>query len=169
MNAGAYGGEMSAVVENTLALDIEAGELFTVEDHEFGYRKSIYMQHPEWICLAVNLSLTVGNREEIEAQMREFAQSRREKQPLEYPSGGSYFQRPEGHFAGKLIEDAGLKGFCIGGAQVSEKHAGFLINRGDATAEEMLALEEKVCKEVRTQFGVTLTREVRFIATEKEK
>ncbi len=169
MNAGAYGGEMSMVVENSLALDVEAGELFTVEDHAFGYRKSVYMEHPEWVCLAVNFSLTAGVREEIEAQMREFAQSRREKQPLEYPSAGSYFKRPEGYFAGKLIEDAGLKGLRIGDAAVSEKHAGFLVNFGEATAEDMLALEAKVKEEVASRFGVELLREVRFIPTEKEK
>ena len=169
MNAGAYGGEMSMVVENSLALDVSAGELFTVENHEFGYRKSIYMEHPEWVCLAVNFSLSAGAREEIESQMREFAQSRREKQPLEYPSAGSYFKRPEEHFAGKLIEDAGLKGLRIGDAAVSEKHAGFLVNLGDATAEDMLSLESKVREEVVARFGVELTREVRWIPTEKEK
>lgn len=169
MNAGAYGGEMSMVVENSLALDVEAGELFTVEDHAFGYRKSIYMEHPEWVCLAVNFSLTVGVREEIEEKMREFAQSRRKKQPLEFPSAGSYFKRPEGDFAGKLIEDAGLKGWRIGDAAVSEKHAGFLVNLGEASAEDMLALEAKVREEVASRFGVNLQREVRFIPTEKEK
>lgn len=169
MNAGAYGGEMSAVVENTLALDVSAGELFTVEDHAFGYRKSIYMEHPEWICLAVNLSLVEGKCEEIEAKMKEFSQSRREKQPLEFPSAGSYFKRPEGNFAGKLIEEAGLKGVRIGGAAVSEKHAGFLINLGEATAEEMLLLEEKVRGEVASRFGVVLEREVRFVPTAKEE
>ncbi|MBO5939366.1 MAG: UDP-N-acetylmuramate dehydrogenase [Clostridia bacterium] len=169
MNAGAYGGEMSAIVENALVLDVAEGELFTLEDHAFGYRKSIYMECPEWICLAVNLNLFVGDREEIEAKMKEFAQSRREKQPLEYPSAGSYFKRPEGNFAGKLIEDAGLKGMRIGGAAVSEKHAGFLINLGNATAEDMLSLEAKVCEEVASRFGVTLEREVRFIPSEKEE
>lgn len=169
MNAGAYGGEMSMVVENSLALDVKAGELFTVEDHAFGYRKSVYMEHPEWVCLAVNFSLSVGVREEIETKMREFAQSRREKQPLEFPSAGSYFKRPEGNFAGKLIEDAGLKGKRIGDAAVSEKHAGFLVNLGNATAGEMLALEALVRDEVASRFGVALHREVRFIPTEKEQ
>ena len=127
------------------------------------------MEHPEWVCLAVNFSLALGVREEIEAKMREFAQSRREKQPLEYPSGGSYFKRPEGYFAGKLIEDAGLKGARIGDAAVSEKHAGFLVNLGEATAKDMLALEALVREKVATKFGVELTREVRFIPTEKEQ
>ena len=166
MNAGAYGGEMSMVVENSLALDTKAGELFTVEDHAFGYRQSIYMEHPEWVCLAVNFSLTSGVREEIEAKMREFAQSRREKQPLEYPSAGSYFKRPEGYFAGKLIEDAGLKGVRIGDAAVSEKHAGFLINLGEATAKDMLTLESLVRDKVASHFGVELRREVRLISAE---
>ena len=168
MNAGAYGGEMSALVENTLALDVAAGELFTVENHAFGYRKSIYQEYPEWICLAVNLSLCMGEKEKIEEKMRDFAQSRREKQPLELPSAGSYFKRPEGHFAGKLIEDSGLKGRKIGGAAVSEKHAGFLVNLGDATAKDMLALEDAVCREVERRFGVALEREVRWIPTEEE-
>ena len=169
MNAGAYGGEMSMVVENSLALDLRAGELFTVEDHAFGYRKSIYMEHPEWVCLAVNFSLTLGDREEIEANMREFAQSRREKQPLEYPNAGSYFKRPEGNFAAKLIDDAGLKGMRIGDAAVSEKHAGFLLNLGEATAEDMLLLESKIREEVAARFGVELQREVRWIPTDREK
>lgn len=169
MNAGAYGGEMSNVVESSLALDTEAGELFTVEDHAFGYRKSAYMEHPEWICLAVHLSLNEGNREEIEAEMKEFAVRRREKQPLEFPSAGSYFKRPEGNFAGKFIEDCGLKGLRVGGAAVSEKHAGFLINVGDATATDVLSLEAQVRARVKDQFGVHLEREVRYISSEGEE
>ena len=121
------------------------------------------------MCLAVNLTLKAGVREEIEEKMKELAQSRREKQPLEFPSAGSYFQRPEGNFAGKLIEDAGLKGKRIGDAAVSEKHAGFLINLGNATAEEMLQLEETVRGEVALRFGVELKREVRMIPTSKEE
>ncbi len=169
MNAGAYGGEMSTVVENALVLDVATGELFTLEDHAFGYRKSIYMEYPEWICLAVNFRLSEGDRDQMEAKMKEFAQNRREKQPLEYPSAGSYFKRPEGNFAGKLIEDAGLKGMRIGDAEVSQKHAGFLINLGEATAADILSLEERVRGEVASRFGVVLEREVRFIPSEKEE
>ena len=117
----------------------------------------------------VNLTLKAGVCEEIEEKMKELAQSRREKQPLEFPSAGSYFQRPEGYFAGKLIEDAGLKGMRIGDAAVSEKHAGFLINLGNATAEEMLQLEDMVRGEVASRFGVELKREVRLIPTSKEE
>lgn len=163
MNAGAYGGQMGDVVVESLAYDCERGGLVTVRDHGFGYRKSVYLSNPRWICLEATLRLKVGDVSEIEAKMREYAQSRREKQPLEYPSAGSYFKRPEGHFAGKLIEDCGLKGYRIGDAAVSEKHAGFLINLGGATAEEMLRLEEHVRSCVKDRFGVILEREVRLI------
>jgi len=165
MNAGAYGGSISDVLVESRALSMESGEIFTVTDHQFDYRKSIYMRHPQWICLGGAFSLEKGEGERIRAYMRELGERRREKQPLEYPSGGSYFKRPEGHFAGKLIEDCGLKGYAIGGAAVSEKHAGFLINLGNATAEEMLALEAHVRETVLREYGVLLEREVRVMRT----
>ena len=163
MNAGAYGGQISDLVVESHAYDLQTGENFSITEHGFGYRESVYLSNPRWICLEATLRLKVGDVSEIEAKMREYAQSRREKQPLEYPSAGSYFKRPEGHFAGKLIEDCGLKGYRIGDAAVSEKHAGFLINLGGATAEEMLRLEEHVRSCVKDRFGVILEREVRLI------
>jgi UDP-N-acetylmuramate dehydrogenase len=165
MNAGAYGSSMERVVVSSRALDRITGEIFTITDHGFGYRKSIYMERPELICLEAELELTEGDREAIEATMRELSAKRRASQPLEFPSAGSYFKRPEGYFAGKLIEDAGLKGRTVGGACVSEKHAGFLINLGGATASDLLMLEEIVRNEVREKYGVTLEREVRFLPT----
>lgn len=165
MNAGAYGGAISDVLVESRAWDCERGELLRVTEHNFDYRKSIYMQRKELICLGATFALREGDRESIVERMRALAVQRREKQPLEYPSAGSYFKRPEGHFAGKLIEDCGLKGYSVGGAEVSVKHAGFLINRGDATAKDILCLEEKVRNEVYRRFGVTLEREVRVIET----
>lgn len=165
MNAGAYGGSISDVLVESRAFDTERGVTLTLTEHSFGYRTSVYMQKKELICLGASFSLQRGERDAILERMRELAVSRREKQPLEYPSAGSYFKRPEGHFAGKLIEDCGLKGYAIGGAQVSEKHAGFLINRGDATADDVLRLEEYVKNEVLRRFGVALEREVRVIDT----
>ncbi len=166
MNAGAYGSAMSEVTVRTRAMDTATGNIFEITDHGFGYRDSVYMKHPEWICLSADLSLHEADRKAVEETMAELARKRRESQPLEYPSAGSYFKRPEGHFAGKLIEDAGLKGRQIGGARVSEKHAGFLINAGGATAADILALERVVREEVEGRFGVRLETEVRFIPTE---
>ena len=163
MNAGAYGGQMSDVVISTLCYDTKSGDLRTVTDHGFSYRRSIYEKDPDLVCLCASIRLERGDRDEIYEKMRSFAASRKEKQPLEYPSAGSYFKRPEGHFAGKLIEDCGLKGFSVGGAQVSEKHAGFIINRGGATAADVLELERKVSEIVFEKFGVRLEREVRVI------
>lgn len=163
MNAGAYGGLVSDVLTESVALDRKTGEVRTLTGHDFGYRTSIYMNDQDLICLGGTFSLSEGDREHILGTMRELAARRREKQPLEYPSAGSYFKRPEGHFAGKLIEDCGLKGTRIGDAAVSEKHAGFLINLGSARAEDVLRLEELVREEVRKRFGVALEREVRMI------
>ena len=163
MNAGAYGGEMSGVVSRSVAYDSARGKMLDVVDHGFGYRRSVYMDNADLTCLAAEFSLTEGDGEQIRGRMRELAAKRREKQPLEYPSCGSYFKRPEGHFAGKLIEDAGLKGARVGGACVSEKHAGFIVNLGGATAEDVLKLEALVTETVREKFGVTLEREVRVI------
>ncbi len=162
MNAGAYGGEMSQVVLRSHYLN-GAGELCVLEgaDHAFGYRHSAYKEHPDWLLLRVELGLWEGEPEQIRDLMEDLARRRREKQPLNYPSAGSTFKRPAGHFAGRLIEDCGLKGFAIGGAQVSEKHAGFLINRGGATCDDMLRLVEHVQRTVHEQFGVDLECEIR--------
>ncbi len=163
MNAGAYGGAISDVLCESTAYDGKTGEILILQNHDFSYRKSIYMNNPDLICLEARFLLKQGDPAVIEETMRGHVQSRREKQPLEYPSAGSYFKRPEGHFAGKLIEDCGLKGLRVGGAVVSEKHAGFLINRGGATAADVLALEEQVKCAVLARFGVTLEREVRVV------
>lgn len=163
MNSGAYGSEMAAVVEYSCAYDRRSGEKIRIYDHGYGYRKSVYMENKNLVCLGARFRLSMGDPEKIKAVMAQNMASRREKQPLEYPSAGSYFKRPAGNFAGKLIEDAGLKGMRVGGAQVSEKHAGFIINRGGATAEDILTLEKNVKEIVMSRFGVELEREVRLI------
>lgn len=163
MNAGAYGGAISDVLTESWAWDSERESCMTVKEHDFDYRTGIYTSHPNWLCLGASFSLTEGDRESIRETMRAYVAQRREKQPLEYPSAGSYFKRPKGHFAGKLIEDCGMKGACVGGAKISEKHAGFLINTGGATAHDVLCLEEWVKETVFRRFGVELEREVRLI------
>lgn len=163
MNAGAYGGQMSDVIEYTVAYDREKDITYRIYDNGFSYRKSHYMSRPI-ICLGASFMLPVGDESEIRIKMAQNMASRREKQPLEYPSAGSYFKRPEGYFAGKLIEDCGLKGARVGGAEVSAKHAGFIINTDDATFKDILELEEKIKERVMQEFGVALEREVRIIA-----
>ena len=163
MNAGAYGGEIAEVLIESRAYDRKAGKTVCLRDHEFGYRHSIYADHPEVVCLGATFALKRADRESIDGTMKAHMQARREKQPLEYPSAGSYFKRPQGHFAGKLIEDCGLKGLSVGGACVSEKHAGFLINRGGATIHDILTLENIVRERVQKEFGIMLEREVRLI------
>lgn len=164
MNAGAYDGQMAGIVEQTEYLD-GSGTVHTLtgEEHCFAYRDSAFRAHPDWVVLRSVLRLQPGDPAAILDKMNDFAQRRRDKQPLNYPSAGSTFKRPEGYFAGRLIEDAGLKGVSVGAAQVSEKHAGFLINRGGATCEEMLRLIELVQQRVREKFGVELECEVRII------
>lgn len=161
MNAGAYGGEMKQVLQSVSVLtkDGQVKEL-PAEELELGYRKSC-IQREEYIVLSAKLLLKKGEKAGIQAQMEDLAARRREKQPLEYPSGGSTFKRPEGYFAGKLIEDAGLKGFTVGGAQVSEKHSGFVINRNNATSSEVYELCRQVQARVKEKFGVNLEMEVK--------
>lgn len=163
MNAGAYGGEMAQVVEQAKVID-KFGEVLTMDNDsmEFGYRKSAIKNHP-FAVVEVTYKLQKGEKEKIKARMDELAAARREKQPLEFPSAGSTFKRPEGYFAGKLIMDAGLRGYRVGGAQVSEKHCGFVINRGGATAADICKLMSDVNAEVEKQFGVTLEPEVKMI------
>lgn len=163
MNAGAYGGEMAHVLESATVLTTE-GEVLTlpVEKMGLGYRTSI-VSRMDYVVLEAVLSLSRGDREEIRARMDELKQKRVSKQPLEFGSAGSTFKRPEGYFAGKLIEDAGLRGFRIGDAQVSEKHCGFVINRGNATAAEVYELMEEVIRRVEENSGVKLEPEVRRI------
>lgn len=161
MNAGAYGGEMKDVIWQVTVLDGEGNTLVLSQDElEFGYRTSIVMKKG-YIVLEVCIRLEKGSREDILAKMEDFKQRRISKQPLEYPSAGSTFKRPEGYFAGKLIQDAGLRGFTVGGAQVSEKHSGFVINKGGATAQDVNRLMQEVSDRVYKEFGVRLEPEVR--------
>lgn len=162
MNAGAYGGEMKDVLSEVEIIEMD-GSICTVypEELELGYRSSNVAALSR-IVLGAVFRLEEGDKDEIAARMKELNAKRREKQPLEYPSAGSAFKRPEGYFAGKLIEDAGLKGFSVGDAQVSEKHAGFIINRGEATAADVEALIREIQKRVYENSGVMLEPEIRM-------
>ena len=162
MNAGAYGGELAQAVESVRALRGEEIVSIPGEEMAFGYRHSRAMEE-NLIVLGASFRLQKGDPAAIEAAMRDFAARRRDKQPLEYPSCGSFFKRPQGHFAGALIEQAGLKGTRVGGAQVSEKHAGFLINTGGASARDVLSLMALVQRTVETRFQVRLEPEVRIV------
>jgi UDP-N-acetylmuramate dehydrogenase len=161
MNAGAYGGEMKDVVIETTYID-EDLVVKTTTEHDFSYRKSMFT-NTNRVILSSKLKLAKGNYEEIDARIKELSEARRTKQPLSFPSAGSTFKRPEGYFAGKLIEDSELKGFSIGGAQVSELHAGFIINKGGATAKDILDLIKHVQNEVKNKFGVNLETEVKIV------
>ena len=163
MNAGAYGGEMKQVVESVRVLSSE-GEILTLDNDtmEFGYRTSI-IRNRNFTVLSVTFRLREGNREEIRGRIEDFQMRRMEKQPLNYPSAGSTFKRPEGYFAGKLIMDAGLRGFQIGDARVSDKHCGFVVNVGKATARDVTDVIEEVQEKVRERFGVSLEREVIYL------
>lgn len=160
MNAGAYDGEMKQVVESVTVLGGD-GEIMVLDNEtmEFGYRSSIIKNRP-FIVMETVLRLEEGDKEQIKGRMEELNKRRREKQPLNYPSAGSTFKRPEGYFAGKLIMDAGLRGFRIGGARVSEKHCGFVINEGNATATDVADVIDEVIERVRDKFGVTLETEI---------
>ncbi|MBQ4317488.1 MAG: UDP-N-acetylmuramate dehydrogenase [Clostridia bacterium] len=163
MNAGAYGGEMSQRFINGRFLN-ENGEIVTLEldDMDFGYRKS-RLNYENLIMLSASFSAELGNADEIKVIMDELMAKRKSSQPLEYPSCGSAFKRPVGHFAGALIEQCGLKGLTVGGAQVSEKHAGFIINRGNATASDVISLLNLVSDTVFEKTGVRLEPEIRII------
>ncbi len=163
MNAGAYGGEMKQVLESAEVLTPE-GEVLAIPEKEMkmGYRTSI-VSRMDYIVLGATLALAPGDKQEIRARMDELKEKRVAKQPLEYGSAGSTFKRPEGYFAGKLIEDAGLRGFRVGNAQVSEKHCGFVINRGGATAAEVVELMDEVVRRVEETSGVRLEPEVKRI------
>jgi len=168
MNAGAYGGEMSQILESVRYVDLDTLEIREdkVEKGDLGYRFSRF-SYPSCLVLSVELCFSPddgGARE----RMQDYAQRRREKQPLRYPSAGSTFKRPEGHFAGALIEQAGLKGFHIGDAEVSELHAGFVINRGNAKSREVKELIRSVQEKVFERFGVILEPEVRFVGKEED-
>ena len=165
MNAGAYGGEVKDVLREVTFLD-EQLQLRTLpaEQLELGYRTSV-IEHHDWCIVSVVFALKRGDAAAIQAEMMEYMARRKDKQPLEYPSAGSTFKRPQGAFAGKLISDCGLAGFTVGGAQVSEKHCGFVINRGGATCEDVLKLTEQVKEIVLKKTGYTLEREIRVVPT----
>ena len=161
MNAGAYGGEMKDVLEDVTVLTPE-GQILVLknEELELGYRTSV-VRKKGYIVLEATIALEEGNKETIKARMDELRVQRTTKQPLEYPSAGSTFKRPEGYFAGKLIQDAGLRGFQVGGAQVSDKHCGFVINKENATAADVVELMNQVSAIVKEKFGVELEPEVK--------
>ena len=163
MNAGAYGGEMKDVVTAVTVLTKD-GEIKTLTGSEmnFRYRGSV-VEDEGYIVLEAVMELKIGNLEEIQARIEELSLQRKTKQPIEYPSAGSTFKRPDGYFAGKLIQDANLRGYQVGGAQVSEKHCGFVINAGGATAADVMQLMQDVSDKVNAQFGVTLEPEVKRI------
>ncbi len=165
MNAGAHGGQMSDILISSRAYDVENNtvcELLAVE-HGFSYRHSIYMNNDSLVCLGAKLSLTIGEKCEIVEKMKKYSAHRRSTQPLAMASAGSYFKRPDGYIAAKLIDECGLKGYRIGGACVSDMHAGFIVNLGGATSEDVLSLEEYVREKVYSCTGVTLEREVRLV------
>lgn len=166
MNAGAYDGEMKDVLKSVRVME-KSGRILTLtrDELDLGYRHSCIPER-EYIVLSAVISLKKGDKEKIQEKMAELAKKRRDKQPLEYPSAGSTFKRPAGYFAGKLIDDAGMRGCREGGAQVSEKHCGFVINRGEATAEDIRSLCRLVQKKVKETSGVDLETEVRMIGWE---
>lgn len=163
MNAGAYDGEISFVIESAEVLDDNQEiRVLSKEELNLGYRQSVVMQKG-YIVLSATFELTPGDHDKIQSRVDELTTRREDRQPLEYPSAGSTFKRPEGYFAGKLIEDAGLKGYTVGGACVSEKHAGFVINKSHGTAKDVLGVIHHVQEEVKRQFGVELHPEVRIL------
>lgn len=163
MNGGAYGGEMKDVVTKVYHIDKDGNEGCLIGDNlAFGYRTSAY-EHNGYIITGIEISLKKGNQSDIKEKMTELLSRRKDKQPLEYPSAGSTFKRPEGYFAGALIEECGLKGKQIGGARVSEKHAGFVINYDNATSTDILELMDFITETVKREKGVTLTPEVRIL------
>ena len=163
MNAGAYGGEMSQVV-TTVTVVNRNGEIMELDNStmEYGYRTSVIQNQP-FVVTKVTFRLQPGDPQEIAAKMEELAIRRREKQPLEYPSAGSTFKRPEGHFAGQLIMEAGLRGYSVGGAKVSDKHCGFIINTGNATAEDVKDVIWEVQRRVKERFHVDLEPEIKML------
>lgn len=161
MNAGAYGGEMSQVVAQSTYFSLDDMTVHTIPltAHEYGYRESVY-RHNNWLVLSAVLELQIGEYDKINAAMNDYMSRRIDKQPLEYPSAGSVFKRYPGRYTGQMIEECGLKGYSIGGAQVSEKHAGFIVNKGGATSADVLALIEHIKNEVYKKFDCRIECEV---------
>ena len=164
MNAGAYGGDISTVIKESTYLSTDDMTIHTIgaAEHSYGYRDSIY-RHNNYIILSASFQLQTGNSCEINAQMTDYMNRRVEKQPLEYPSAGSVFKRYPRRFTGQMIDECGLKGCSIGGAQVSEKHAGFIVNKGNATCADVLALIEHIQNEVYKKFGCRIECEVIYV------
>lgn len=164
MNAGAYGGEISDILLESTVYNVKDGKISTLsqKDHMFSYRKSIF-PNKELILISSTLSMKKGEKEIISRTMSENMKKRTEKQPLEFPSAGSAFKRPQGMFAAELIEKSGLKGFSVNDAQISDKHAGFIINRGNATSDDVLLLINKTINTVKEKFGVVLEPEIIYI------
>ncbi|HNX28708.1 MAG TPA: UDP-N-acetylmuramate dehydrogenase [Syntrophomonadaceae bacterium] len=166
MNAGAYDGEMQDIVSEVITIDTDGNQLsLSNEEMQFAYRRTI-LQNSSYIVIAVRLKLTPGDRETIKQRMADFRQQRQKKQPLEMPSAGSTFRRPPGFYVGPMLEQLGLKGFSIGGAQVSEKHAGFIVNKGDATADDVFELITYIQAQVREKFDVELQTEILVVGEE---
>lgn len=164
MNAGAYGGEMAQVIESVSVLFPDEGiKRLSCDELHFGYRHSVLTEQPDAVVLGAVFALQQGDSDAIRTRMEELMARRRASQPLEYPSAGSTFKRPEGHFAGRLIEEAGCKGLRVGGAEVSPKHAGFVVNVGGASCADVLSLMAEVQRRVKENSGVTLEPEVRVI------
>ncbi|MEG0830695.1 MAG: UDP-N-acetylmuramate dehydrogenase [Anaerovoracaceae bacterium] len=164
MNAGAYGGEMSEIIKEVKVISKDGSKIYTlgVDELNLGYRHSIFHDTGD-VVIEVTLALSKGEGVEIKAKMKELNQRRNEKQPVQLPSAGSFFKRPEGYFAGKLIQDSGMKGLSVGGAQVSTLHSGFIVNTGGATATDIIQLMNMVQSRVMDKFGVKLEPEVRII------
>lgn len=168
MNAGAYGGEICDIVKEITYLD-ENGKIKTINKDEakFGYRDSIFKRNSKLVILSATFKLEYGDKEKIEELMKKNNESRRSKQPIEMPSAGSVFKRPEGHFVGPMIIECGMQGYSIGGAEVSKKHAGFIVNKGNATCKDILELIDEIKKKVYEKFQVNLEVEIQFIGGKK--
>lgn len=164
MNAGAYGGEIATVIKESTYLSLDDMTIHTIDNaaHEYGYRESVY-KHTNRIILSATLELDSGNKDEISAAMKDYMNRRIDKQPLEYPSAGSVFKRYPGRYTGQMIEECGLKGYAIGGAEISVKHAGFIINKGGATAEDVLSLIEYIKKCVFEKFSCQIECEIIYV------
>lgn len=165
MNAGAYGSEISDVLCSVKVFDSDNNSTYDIsaDQLEFGYRSSIFMKKKNLIVLSARLRLSYSNADEIDARMKENMRLRQEKQPLNYPNAGSVFKRTQGFFIGKIIDECGLKGYTIGGAQVSEKHAGFIINKGGATSQDVLLLIEYICSVLKDRYDIDPECEIQYI------
>lgn len=164
MNAGAYGGDISQVLVRTKYIDEDLNvKTLEYDEHEFSYRHSYFKDHPKLVIVSAEFKLNKKSVEEIKIEMDKNSSSRKEKQPLEYPSAGSTFKRPEGFYVGTMVEQLGLKGYEVGGAEISTKHAGFIVNKGNATAEDVISLIEYVKEKVFEKYGVKLENEIEII------